>query len=1332
MKLYINGELNSSSQTAFTIDTNAQELLIGSTYGTHAMNTSGELFNGSIDEVSLWSRTLTETEINNLYQSTFIDNAGEFTSRIMDTGGDAAWTTINWTKADSYTPTATRSYKATPDGPYRVHPKDIDGDGDIDFATASYIDDTLAWYENDGSENFTIHTLTTALNGARGNDVIDLDQDGDMDILGASQLDDEIFWYENDGSQNFTEKTISLAPDAPFDIHAIDVDDDGDIDVVAAEYNGDKISWYENDGAENFTEHSIVATANGANYVYAMDIDGDNDIDFMSSSRNDDLFAWYENDGAENFTQRTVEAGVNEARFIYGSDLDQDGDVDLIGGYDFAAPNLTWYENDGSEVFTPRAIASTLNSVASAYPVDYDRDGDLDLIVTAKSSSDLTLMQNDGNQNFTEIALDGGLSQGLDGVPVDLDQDGDWDVLVAAYLGDDIIYYENSTPEATLKFQARSCDDGACSGESFIGPDGTSATYYTGSGQTLSAINNQYFQYKAFLTSSDGAVSPQVQSVTINPTHYDAGNPTIVNSTGQVYSALAGFTETLGGSNAGTIEYQLSNNGTNWYYWNGANWVTESGSGYPTQTTNAATTNTNIAAFTSDVGTGNFFFKAYLNSALGAQVVELDSIDLDYTGAPNASPNTPTHLTPTNGAQNLNLTPTLTSSVFSDTDGGDTHANSQWIIRALTDPTYATPVYYSSATSTALTSLNIPSGTLAKNTIYFWQTSHQDNNGAWSATSTETAFSTGLTPVSLVSVGATEYTAGETARLTIQVRDADGSAINSATATVDIYNPASTKVVTAASMTYLTGSNGLYYYDYTIPATLGVYIYDANAVYSGETGYTSHTFHVAQFASDITDIKSDVSAILIDTSTTLDNKINNLETQINTATTTLTTEINANETKIDDLDSDIASASTSITNLLNANTTNIITEINANETKIDLLQTDITYIRSKVDSIFTDTQLLRTATTNILNKWGSTDADSLSAQISVLESYIGTSTNPTTYLTLFGKINAIQEKWGTSTAIAIYNAANNAYNSAESARDELDFRGKATTAYQDIQSVLTYTDSLESDLSTLTTNLATHETAQAIARATLSATAASTTDIQTKVTDTQTKTTDIQSNVNAISASTTDIQTRVIDTQTKTTDIQSNMDILIGAFIVTQSTVNDASASATSFVTNLTNATDDFYNNAVLTFTSGTLNGQNRRISDYNGSTKALTLDPALTSAPANSSAFTIITQNVRNQEQITIHETAQALSRSTIDAVAASTTDIQTKTNTLISEIGSGNISAIKTSTDTINWSDIAGIVTSSGLIKAKTDTIDWANVTAIKTKTDTIDWANVTTRYN
>ena len=40
-----------------------------------------------------------------------------------------------------------------------VYATDVDGDGDIDVLSASYDDNKISWYENDGNENFKEHVI---------------------------------------------------------------------------------------------------------------------------------------------------------------------------------------------------------------------------------------------------------------------------------------------------------------------------------------------------------------------------------------------------------------------------------------------------------------------------------------------------------------------------------------------------------------------------------------------------------------------------------------------------------------------------------------------------------------------------------------------------------------------------------------------------------------------------------------------------------------------------------------------------------------------------------------------------------------------------------------------------------------------------------------------------------------------------------------------------------------------------------------------------------------------------------------------------------------------
>ena len=187
-----------------------------------------------------------------------------------------------------------------------------------------------------------------------------------------------------------------------------------------------------------------------------------------------------------------------------------------------------------------------------------------------------------------------------------------------------------------LKCQVRSGSTNPPTG-SFIGPDSTTGTYYSELSNSTTGLpslsltkvaNNQYFQYKAYLETDNSSYSPELKSVVIGPTHYPGDNPTVQNNAGQTYAVLNSFVETLGAGNAGSVRYQISKDGTNWYYWNGSGWV--AASGY-SQTNTAANVNTNCGRFDDDVGRGDFYFKAFLHSGAAAQQVELDQVDLGYT-----------------------------------------------------------------------------------------------------------------------------------------------------------------------------------------------------------------------------------------------------------------------------------------------------------------------------------------------------------------------------------------------------------------------------------------------------------------------------------------------------------------------------------------------------------------------------------------------------------------------------------------------------------------------------------------------------------------------------
>ncbi len=180
--------------------------------------------------------------------------------------------TVTWYENDGgATPTFTAHVVTnTADGAWSSYAIDMDGDGDMDVLSASIWDDKVAWYENDGAAipGWTEHVITTSADGVRTVVAGDLDGDGDIDVASASFVDDTIAWYESDGAvtPGFTEHIVTTGALGAMAVDIADVDADGNLDLVTASYADGKIAWFQNDGlaSPTFTEQVISTSAAGA------------------------------------------------------------------------------------------------------------------------------------------------------------------------------------------------------------------------------------------------------------------------------------------------------------------------------------------------------------------------------------------------------------------------------------------------------------------------------------------------------------------------------------------------------------------------------------------------------------------------------------------------------------------------------------------------------------------------------------------------------------------------------------------------------------------------------------------------------------------------------------------------------------------------------------------------------------------------------------------------------------------------------------------------------------------------------------------------------------
>lgn len=157
------------------------------------------------------------------------------------------------------------------------------------------------------------------------------------------------------------------------------------------------------------------------------------------------------------------------------------------------------------------------------------------------------------------------------------------------------------------------------------------------------------------------------------------------------------------------------------------------------------------------------------------------------------------------------------------------------------------------------------------------------------------------------------------------------------------------------------------------------------------------------------------------------------------------------------------------------------------------------------------------------------------------------------------------------------------------------------------------------------------------------------------------------------------------------------------------------------FVSNLTNATEDIFNDQVLVFTSGVLNGIARIITNYSGSSKSITFDELLPAAPSVSDTFVIYGLHTHTKDQIadtvwgeatvgnTTNGTFGYQLKTVVDAVLADTDELQANQGNWLTATGFSTHSAadVRTEMDS-NSTQLAAIVADTD--ELQTNQGDWA----------------------
>ena len=443
-----------------------------------------------------------------------------------------------------------------------------------------------------------------------------------------------------------------------------------------------------------------------------------------------------------------------------------------------------------------------------------------------------------------------------------------------------------------FKVQVRSDTNNPPRGD-FLGPDGTNTDYYQW-GEinsidlpdfTLTNVpDNRYFQYRVYFETDAGDrnYSPYLKSVTVSYTSDNDPPDTPTNTSPADGSTDQNLNLTLVCSDYADDESDTQL-GAEWQVDNDDDfsspvWTRSTGAAESTtsvNSTNGTFANELDGKIELDHETEYFWRCRYSDGAWSTWSTATDF----FTNAIEL----PDNITPEDGATLTTLTPLLEASEFLDDQPGHTHQATQWQIDD--DDDFSSLTYDSGATDSPEISHAVPNSTLANYKTYYWRVRYQDSSDFWSSYSDPTQFSIQISEAAVEVrpvFGSTTVDQGEEVAIDVQVLNfTDGSPLNSADTTITIYDPSGSKIVEDAEMTYLTGSNGIYRYSYTVPAESGSYLYEAAAAAGEKNGYGAANFEVRTLYTDVEDIKSDVEYIRTQVDSLM-TKLNLLEGKIDT------------------------------------------------------------------------------------------------------------------------------------------------------------------------------------------------------------------------------------------------------------------------------------------------------------------------------------------------------------------------------------------------------------------------------------------------------------------
>jgi hypothetical protein len=365
-----------------------------------------------------------EGEVVTVVFTTFIESSG---GTALDSAYVWSFTSVVYDGSGTF---ASDSVYAADDDPYSVFSADLDGDGDLDLATANINSSNVSVLLNNGDGTFALQSVYAVGQEPYSVFSADLDGDGDLDLATANGFTDNVSVLLNNGDGTFATQSVYVVGNGPASVFSADLDGDGDMDLTTANLYSGNVSVLLNNGDGTFLAQSVYPVDGVPTSVFSADLDGDGDLDLAIANVGSNNISVLLNNRDGTFTTQFTYAVGNEPWSVFSADLDGDGDMDLTTA-NYLSDNVSVLLNKGDGTFPTHSVYSAGNRPNSVFSADLDGDGDLDLATANRNSDNVSVLLNNGYGGFAtqSVYVVGDYPDGI--FSADLDGDGDLDLATA-------------------------------------------------------------------------------------------------------------------------------------------------------------------------------------------------------------------------------------------------------------------------------------------------------------------------------------------------------------------------------------------------------------------------------------------------------------------------------------------------------------------------------------------------------------------------------------------------------------------------------------------------------------------------------------------------------------------------------------------------------------------------------------------------------------------------------------------------------------------------------------------------------------------------------------